>query len=180
MQWFVIGKISKVSNLDSMKSKLIPGKTSCPSYMGLMINLNVFFEMSNSNCIIFFLPAILYPRLDIGLSPRCPQVVWCHWAIFSHAGQDGLAECVQSGKNILKYSTVAMNWTRATGRTDSELFHWAIPLSYSTELSSLTALLYEVKGIQFRLKKLARYIARIDGAIVMDNKITNSDFVSAW
>ena len=40
--------------------------------------------------------------------------------------QDGLAEFDQPGKNPLKYSAVAGNWTRATGRTDSELFHWAI------------------------------------------------------
>jgi len=37
--------------------------------------------------------------------------------------QDGLAECDQPGKNPLKYSAVAGNRTRATGRTDSELFH---------------------------------------------------------
>ena len=37
--------------------------------------------------------------------------------------QDGLAEYDQPGKNLLKYSAVAGNRTRATGRTDSELFH---------------------------------------------------------
>ena len=37
--------------------------------------------------------------------------------------QDGLAECDQPRKNPLKYSAVAGNRTRATGRTDSELFH---------------------------------------------------------
>jgi len=37
--------------------------------------------------------------------------------------QDGLAEHDQSGKNPLKYSAVAGNRTRATGTTDSELFH---------------------------------------------------------
>ena len=35
-------------------------------------------------------------------------------------------QCDQPGKNPLKYSAVAENWTRPTGRTDSELFHWAI------------------------------------------------------
>ena len=34
--------------------------------------------------------------------------------------------CDQSGKNPLKYSAAVGNWTRATGRTDSELSHWAI------------------------------------------------------
>ena len=78
----------------------------------------------------YFLSAIVCPWLDFGLPPRCPQVVWCHWVEiepFSDTlAQDGLAECDQPGKNPLKYSAVAGNWTRATGRTDSELFHWAI------------------------------------------------------
>jgi len=39
---------------------------------------------------------------------------------------DGLAECDQPGKNPLKYSVVAGNRTRATGREDRQ---WAIPLS---------------------------------------------------
>ena len=34
-----------------------------------------------------------------------------------------LWECDQPGKNPLKYPTVVGNRTRATGRTDSELFH---------------------------------------------------------
>ena len=33
-----------------------------------------------------FLSAIIYPWLDIGLPPRCPQVVWCHW-LWSARGQ---------------------------------------------------------------------------------------------
>ena len=130
MQWFVIGKISKVSNLDSMKSKLIPGKTSCPSYMGLMINLNVFFEMSNSNCIIFFLPAILYPWLDIGLFPRCPQVVWCHWAIFCHAGPGRVGRVCSVREKYLEILHRG-NELNPGHREDRQ---WAIPLSYSTEL----------------------------------------------
>ena len=34
--------------------------------------------------------------------------------------------CDQPGKNPLKYSAVAGNWTQAMGRTDSKLSHWAI------------------------------------------------------
>ena len=34
--------------------------------------------------------------------------------------------CDQPGKNPLKYSAVAGNWTQATERADSELSHWAI------------------------------------------------------
>ena len=45
--------------------------------------------------------------------------------------QEGLAECDQPGKNPLKYSAVAGNRTRATGRTDSELFHGAITTDYN-------------------------------------------------
>ena len=47
-----------------------------------------------------------------------------------------LWECNQPGKNPLKYSAVAGNRTRATGRTDSELFHWAI-MTRSQELCEL-------------------------------------------
>jgi len=48
------------------------------------------------------------------------------------------ARVISQGKNPLKYSAVVWNWTRARGRTDSEIHsfsHWAIPLSYPTELS---------------------------------------------
>ena len=38
----------------------------------------------------------------------------------------GWQSAISQGKNPLKYSAVAGNRTRATGRTDSELFHWAI------------------------------------------------------
>jgi len=74
--------------------------------------------------------AILCPWLNFGLPPRCPQVVWCLWGeiepFSATLAQDGLADCDQSGTNPLKYSAMAGNWTRATGRTDSELSHWAI------------------------------------------------------
>jgi len=39
----------------------------------------------------------------------------------------------QPGKNPLKYSAVAGNWTRATGRTASELSHWAIMTDWLTD-----------------------------------------------
>ena len=74
--------------------------------------------------------AIVCPWLDFGLPPQCSQVVWCHLGgigPFSAAlAQDRLAECDQPGKNPLKYSATAGNWTGDTGRTDSELCHWAI------------------------------------------------------
>ena len=63
--------------------------------------------------------------LDFSLPSRCPQVVWLRWGeiepFSATLAQDGLAEC-----DPLKYSAVAGNWTWATGRADSELFHWAI------------------------------------------------------
>ena len=43
--------------------------------------------------------------------------------------EDGLVECDQPRKHPLKYSAIAGNWTRATGRTHSEIHsfsHWAI------------------------------------------------------
>ena len=40
--------------------------------------------------------------------------------------QNGSAECDQPGISLLKYFVMAENWTRATGRTDSELSHSAI------------------------------------------------------
>ena len=76
------------------------------------------------------LSAIICPWLNFGLPPRCPQVVWCIWGeiepFSATLAQDGLAECDQLRKNPLKYSAVAGNWARVTGRTDSELSHWAI------------------------------------------------------
>ena len=88
------------------------------------------------------------PWLDFGLPPRTgcvvslsvhgwtsafflAQVVWCHWGkiepFSATLAQDGLAECDQPGKNPLKYSAMARNWTRAMERTDSEIrsfSHW--------------------------------------------------------
>jgi len=80
----------------------------------------------------FFRLTIIYPWLDFGLPPRCPQVVWCHWGeiqpFSATLAQDGLAECDQTGKNLLKYSAVVGNWTRASG---------GLTVSFSTELSWL-------------------------------------------
>ena len=83
-----------------------------------------------------FFISIVCPWLNFGLPPRCPQVVWCHWReiepFSATLAQDGLAECDQPGKNLLEYTAMAGNWTRAMGKTDGELFHWAITkiLSY--------------------------------------------------
>ena len=78
----------------------------------------------------FILSAIVCPWLNCGLPPCCPQVVWCHCGeigpFSATLAQDGLAECDRPGKNPLEYSAEVRNWTRATGRTDSELSHWAI------------------------------------------------------
>ena len=67
---------------------------------------------------------------DFLLAPACPIEKVTHWGeiepLSATLAQDGLAECDQPGKNPLKYSSMAGNWTRATGRTDSELSHWAI------------------------------------------------------
>jgi len=50
----------------------------------------------------FFVRAIVSLQLNFGLSPWCPQVVWCHWReieLFAATlAQDGLAECDKSGK----------------------------------------------------------------------------------
>ena len=67
---------------------------------------------------------------DFLLAPACPIEKVTHWGeiepFSATLDQDGLAECDQPGKIPLKYSAMAGNWTRATGRTDSELSHWAI------------------------------------------------------
>jgi len=82
---------------------------------------------------LVFTSVIFYRWLDFGLSPRCPQVVWCHWGeielFLATLAQDGLAECDQPMKNPWKYLNMAGNWTRAMGRTESEihsLSHWSI------------------------------------------------------
>ena len=96
---------------------------------------------------LFFLSAIIYPWLNLGLPSHCPKVVWCQWEeiepFSATLAQDGLAEYDQPGKNPLKYSAVAGNWTRATGSTDRELAHWAImtalhlPHTYYQQVSEL-------------------------------------------
>ena len=72
---------------------------------------------------------------------------------FAMLTEAGLAECDQPGKSRLKYSAMAGNWTRATGRTDSEIHsfcHGAIMtrpwggmtvrfIYFPTELSWLTS-----------------------------------------
>ena len=96
----------------------------------------------------YFLSAILYPWLDIGLPPCCPQAVWSHWGeierFFTTLAQDGLAEYDQPGKNPLTYSAMAGNWTRATGRTDCDLLHCAI----------MTGSMYIYRNIFYRLSGL--------------------------
>jgi len=76
---------------------------------------------------------IIYPWLDFGLPPHCPQVAWCHWGeiepFSATLAQDWLAECDQPGKNPLKYSVTTGNWTQAMERMDSEIrsfSDWAI------------------------------------------------------
>ena len=88
-----------------------------------------------SSCffIIFFLSAIIYLWLNIGIPPRCPQVVWCHWgeiAPFSAMlAQDGLAECDQPGK---------IPWNTPPWRGIKPGPQGGQTVSYSTELSWLT------------------------------------------
>ena len=78
-------------------------------------------------------------RPSFSMTTGCVMPLRGDWAIFCLAGsglaQNGLAECDQLGKNQLKCSimagnwTLAGNWTRATGRTDSDIHsfsHWAI------------------------------------------------------
>jgi len=51
----------------------------------------------------------------------CGAIEWRLSHFLPHWLRTGLAECGQLGKNPLKYSTIAGNWTRATERTDSEI-----------------------------------------------------------
>jgi len=78
------------------------------------------------------------------LSTCCMVSLRGDGALFRHATQDGLAECDLPGKNPLKYSAVSGSRTRATGRTDSELLHWAI----------MTASIHVYRNIFYRLSGL--------------------------
>jgi len=82
------------------------------------------------------------PWLDFSLPPQCPHKLYD--AIEGEIGpfsatlaQDGLAGHDQPEKNLLKCFAVTGNWTRATGRTDSELSHRAIMSLLSRKFSSL-------------------------------------------
>jgi len=65
----------------------------------------------------------------VGLPPRCPQVVWCHWgeieAFSAMLAQDGLAECDQLRRRRL------LNPAHGEDR------QWAIPLSYHGWFSTI-------------------------------------------
>jgi len=55
----------------------------------------------------------------------------------------GWQSAISQGFNPLKYSAVAGNWTRAMGRTDNELSHWAI----MTDLSTLHRKIMKLRSI---------------------------------
>ena len=101
-------------------------------------NLNWTKNKSILGSIFLLFSAIVYPLLNFGLPFHCPQAVRCNGGeiepFFATLAQDRLAECDQVGKNPLKYSAMAGNWTRATGRTVSEI-HLVSRLSYCDYLS---------------------------------------------
>jgi len=84
--------------------------------------------------VLFFYQSVSVRVSVVGLRPSSSMSTSCMMPLkgdyFSATlAQDRLTECDQSGKNPLKYNTMAKNWTRATGRTDSEIHsfsHWAI------------------------------------------------------
>ena len=63
-----------------------------------------------------------------------------HWL------RTGWQSVISQGKNPLKYSAVAGNRTRATGRTDSELFHWPVMTDYCIYISVIYARIMLVNG----------------------------------
>jgi len=67
--------------------------------------------------------ATLPPRPEPRCHPVLSHAATPSWAtlspVLSHAGSGRVTECDQLGKNSSKYSAIAGNWTRATGRTDS-------------------------------------------------------------
>jgi len=103
----------------------------------------------------FLLSAIVCSWLDFCLLPRCPQVLWCYWGkiepFAATLAQDKLAEYDQPGRNPLEYSAVVGNWTRATGRTDSELSHWAIMTDkYGTFIQITSCIILATQWVAWR------------------------------
>jgi len=79
--------------------------------------------------LFFFISAMVGLRPSSSLSTGCVAPLRGDEPFFATLAQNVLAECDQSGKNLLKYSAMAGNWTRPTGRTDSEIHsfsHWPI------------------------------------------------------
>jgi len=70
----------------------------------------------------------LWPSFS--LSTGCVVSLRGDWAIFCHTGSGRVGRVWSDRENPLKYSAVVENWTLATGRTDSELSHWAIMTAY--------------------------------------------------
>ena len=115
----------------SIDERLLPHDTTSAVQSLILQFWSCNFEAVHTKLCIKLLPFwITISHLSFGPPPRCPQVVWCHWReiepFSATLAQDGLVEYDQPGKNLLKCSAVVGNWTRATGRTDSELSHWAI------------------------------------------------------
>jgi len=138
------GCLRKLNFIPRMK-QLLPNGNGGSKQVGIFVSFYIW-HLSYSHH--------LYPWLDFGLPPHCPQVVWCHWGeiepFSATLAQDGLAECDQPEKNPLKYSEVAGNWTRATGRTDSELSHWAIMTDDITVMLNLLGqilVLHQQRGV---------------------------------
>ena len=60
------------------------------------------------------------------------------WDLFCYTGSGWVGRVWSARKNSLKYSAIAGYWTRAIGRTDSEihsLFHWTIMTDFSRHKS---------------------------------------------
>jgi len=102
----------------------------------------IYFLDDYSVYLYFFLSAIIYPWMAIGLPPRCPQVVWCHWVERSHF----LSRRLRIGwQRVISQGKIPWNtppWLGAEpGPQGGQI------VSYCTELSWLA--LYIFRGIFF-------------------------------
>ena len=83
-----------------------------------------------------FLSAIVCPWLDFGFPPRCPRVVWCHWAIFCHAGSGRVGRVRSAREKSLEI--LCRGWELNPGHGEDR--QWAIPLSYHDWLAYFTGI----------------------------------------
>jgi len=80
------------------------------------IKVSLFLIFYFSHCL-----SMVGLQSSSSMSTDCVVLLKGDWTIFRHAGSGRVGRVWSARKNTVKYSATAGNWTRATGRIDSEI-----------------------------------------------------------